>query len=564
MVYASIFANGRIRMVNVGGRGERDLWQAQEEKARVLAILRRRQYFAGEQFDQQNWEKAKLCNLDPEKDRLPEHDRLHAYSTQIGESVLFISDQLSEGFRLTADDSNVQDLIDAVAADTDILNGGDQDEDLVCDELLTEALVAQDVPYEVMWDPISGLPFSQFWDSEQVEMVNPYGQHIEQVVRSEIIWVDDPEPGTGPGSKKQVNERVVYELHPNERGVQECRRDTYWDDDSEPRESRWLGVPFVPWGVMRAYKKGLRGVRGDSIISSQAMETADRYNANEQLSYLISRYNSHGNMVVTGDGALLQLKEAKRVEKDVADFLMFPGGTAVSALTLPTDAQMIEHQRKVCSDSIYASFGLVRVEPDTVSSLGAVSGYALEILNRKSEGTFRRIRRNWRKSWIKWVNMLLDMAAYQTAAPITVADIETGRVAELAEIEALGIDFDDPEFVLPPGLVPVALFEQVDPLEVYPNRNVTVEMASGYIVDNVATRDDFTAKLIDRKTALKERGYSDAEVQAIEDAFDAQAPETTTFGGLAVVPGGQASQPGSANPPVGTVGQGTQNSTARG
>lgn len=552
MVYASIFANGRIRMVNLGGTGDREMWQAQEEQARINGILRRRQYFGGQQYDQRNWDHALACKLDPWTQRLPEHERMHAYSTQIAESVKFISDQLSEGFRIVCDDPAVQELVDQVAADTEVMNGGDDDEDLVCDELLTEALVAMDVPYEVLWDPIAQLPFTQFWDSEQVEIVNPYGQHIEQVTRTEIIWVDDPEPGAVPGSKKQVTERVVYALHPNERGVEECRRDTFWDNDPEPRESRWLGVPMIPWGVLRGYKDGLRGVRGDSIISSQCMETADRYNANEQHSYLIARYNSHGNMVVTGDGALLQLKEADRVEKDVADFLLFPGGTNAYPLTLPTDPQMIEHQRKVCSDAIYASFGLTRVEPDTLSSLGGVTGYALEILNRKTEGTFRRIRRNWRKSWIKWVNMLLDVTAYQTRAPLSVQDIETGQVLEVERLADLGIDFDDPEFIMPEGLMPVVLFEQVVPIEVYPNRNVEVEMSSGYIVDQVAIRDDFTAKLIDRRTALKERGLSDKEADAIVDEFESNAPETGTFGGLVPLPGGQA-----------TVGQGTQSSTAR-
>jgi hypothetical protein len=535
-----IMANGRIRLVNVEGTGEKDVWQAQEEQARQQGIARRRAYYHGEQFDDENWAAAKACGIDPWTQRMPEHERKHAYSTQIAESVNFIADQLAEGFRLTPAADQVAELVAAVAANTEILNGGDDDEDLVCDELLNEALVTGDVPYEVLWDPINELPFVQFWDAEQVEIDNPYGQHIEQVTRTEVIWVDDPTPGQD--GKKQVTERAVYGLHLNERFVMECRRDTYWDNDPDPRESRWLGVPMVPWGVLRGNKRGLRGFRGDSIVTSQCMDTADRYNAVEQHSYLIARYNSHGNLVITGDGALLQLKDSSKVSKDVADVLLFPGGTTAVPLTLPTDPQMIEHQRKVCSDAIYASFGLVRVEPDTLSSLGGVSGYALEILNRKSEGTFRRIRRYWRKSWIQWVNLILDVTAYSQAAPISVLDVETREVAEPDRLAELGIDFDDPELIMPDGLMPVVLFEQVNPLEVYPDRNVEVEMASGYIVDNVQIRDDYTAKLITRKQALKQRGYRDDEIQDMLDDFEAQAPEVGTFGGLTVIPGQQGAK----------------------
>lgn len=522
-VLVPIYANGRLRLASVAGDSGQDLAAREEEQARRSAALKRRQFYDGEQYDYDNEQARKACGLTDTWQRLPEHERLHAYATQIAESVDFISDQLAEGFRIEADADEVTEVINAMIVNTEAIRSGDTGPVITCDDVLSDALLVGDYPYEVRYDPVNDSVFLEFWASEQVTFHMATATRVRKVSREETIWVADPT--YGDGNARQALERVDYEVAVNNAGFLECRRQVFWDQEEEPRSTSWLGFPMLPWHLLRGSKRNVRAFRGESIVRDQAMDAATRYDANEQTSYLIARYNSHGNLAVVGDGASIQIEREEGVRKDVADVLRFPGGSTVIPIALPTDPQMIEHQRKVLSDSIYQLFGLVRVEPETLQGLGGVTGYALEILNRKTEGTFRRIRRQWSKDWGTLVNLVLDVTAYRREAVPAVL-LPNGQIVEVKP--------DDVLDVVPEGSVYLTRFWEVDPQTVFPNRDVKIQMGSGYIVDDVAVRDDYTADLISRQEALRQRGRTPDEIeQIVEERQEEKATEgtTTTTGG---------------------------------
>jgi hypothetical protein len=508
---------GRLRLVVLpAGAGAKEIAENAEENVRRAQIAKRRTYTQAAQYDAENDDTLSALGKDPLSDRLPEHLRLHAYSTQIDEAIAFICDQLSEAFSVLGETEEVtQVLLDAMRA-SDQLTGTNDDDEPAIDDVLYDALVAGDVAVELRWDPVSATVFYEFWESEQIRFDWSDRRTLKKVVREEVIWVFDP----AVDGQKQVVERIEYTVEPNGvyietdgmvQIVMECRKATFWDDEEDPRGVEWLGVPFIPWSLLRVSTRSLRALRGESIITDQAMSHADRYNANEQVAWLIARYNSHGNLAVVGDAAHLKLTEDSRVAKDVADVLTFPGGTNVESITLPTDPQMIEHQRGVLAEAIYASFGLTRVEPDTIGGLGSVSGYALEILNRKTEGTFRRIRRNWVRDLKTLFSMTLDLHAYRSYT-------ETWQPAP---------DQIQPEPIPAGGVI---AFWQVDPDTMWPKRDITIRLGSGYIVDDVIVRDDYVAGLISRREALRRRGLKEEQIDQIEAEIAEETPPTPEAG----------------------------------
>lgn len=502
--------NGRLRVTDVAwdASGREMAWFAEDE-VRKAEVLRCRDYYEGRQWDAANEAVAQTLGVDLTRERLPEHHRLHAYSVHIQESVDFIADMLTSGYFMVADDTEVQEVLDRAMDATEALTGGDDDEELNVEPLVRDALIAGDQPYEVRWDPFEETCWLEFWDAEQVTFVNPSGMYVSRVVRTEVIWVTDE-----AGQDVQVRERVEYEVMVNgEHGHDECRRAVFYDDDDAPRETSWLGVPFIPWGLLRGHRKSVRQLRGESMVTTRAMDAADRFDANEQTAYLIARYNSHGNLVVVGDAAAIELRTEGAVQKDVADVLTFPGGTSATAIALPTDPRMIEHQRATLSDALYQCFGLVRVEPDTMRGLGSVSGYALEILNRKTEGTFRRIRRQWKKDWRTLCSMILDVTAFK-------------RGATLEEEAAMLTDQGITATVSPPE------WWDIEPLVAFPNRGIDIRMGTGYVVEEVSVRDDFTANLYSRREALRQRGKTEQEIDDIEAELAEEQPnETGRFSG---------------------------------
>lgn len=493
---------------------------AEWEERRQL-IGKNRAYYDGTQFDEVNRVRAQElgCGDKP----LPEWERLHAYSGQIGECVDFIADQLTDGFGVICTNSLVQQIVDAALDATDLFRN-DSDEDIALDDLIVEAGQAGDVVYETRWNAVEGGGFWEFWAAEDVEFEVPYGRHISKVTRrmrktvprlvgSEFRDVEVTEICTYELKHRLQNEDDLFDASgapvPGVEPVLtiECFRRTWWDN--EEQLSEWMGMPFIPWGIVRADRRGLRGFRGQPLITRRAIDNADRYNANEQTAYQIARFNSHGSLVVIGDQAYLKIQSDGGVNRDVMDVLTYPEGTKAFAVTLPTDPEMIDHTRQVTADAIYGSFGLTRVEPDTLQGLDAPSGYALEILNRKSEGKLKRVRRVLKTDLVGMINQLVDLTA-----------IRQGVLAEDTGLLEVGDREDLPEVV-------ADNWWEVDPAAVFPDREIEIRMGAGYIVDDVMIRDDFTSGLISQEEGLRRRGYSDEDIEQImaeqQEAADAAA-----------------------------------------
>lgn len=487
---------------------------------RIADVTRNRSYYDGTQYDAVNDRRYLELGCDTTGQMLPEWERYHAYSSQIAESVDFIADQLSDGFGIIAADQRLQPLIDQALDATDLFQN-DSDEDIALDDLLVEAAQAGDVVYETRWNPIDGTVFWEFWQAEDVDFLVPYGRHVEKVTRRmkkivprlqgvQMVDAEIEEVCTYELRSRIQNEDEIFDIDgtPLRTDVApiittECLKRTWWDSEEQPPE--WLGMPFIPWGIVRVDRRGLRGYRGTPLITRRALDNADRYNANEHTAYQIARFNSHGSLVVIGDQAYLKIEQEGGVNKDTMDVLPYPEGTQAFAVTLPTDPQMIEHTRKVTADAIYASFGLTRVEPDTLQGLGSPSGYALEILNRKSEGKLKRVRRVVKTDLVGMVNQALDLTA-----------LRQGRV--LDETQLVGLSPDDREDM--PDAV-VENWWDIDPEAVFPNREFEIRMGAGYIVDDVMVRDDFTAGLVSQEDALRSRGRGDEDIKQIIEEQEA-------------------------------------------
>jgi hypothetical protein len=521
---------GRTQLVQLPVSGDPMEWAlAKENEARVVESLKRRMYFDGEQYADENRSAALACQIDPDVERLPEHLRRHAYSTQIGEAIRYLADRLAEGWAIRSDDPAVQRVIDDMVAANDSLSAEDEDGDvvMVCDDQLREAMVAADVPVYVGWDPVVQVPVLDFWESENVEFRMASTKLIDKVIRTDVVWRSD-----AAGVVRQMVQRVEYQMAVNPaHGHDDCRVQTWYENETSPDSTVWLGVGRVPWQLLRCNARGLRQTRGESLISEQAMETADRYNSVLQNAYLAARYNSHGNLAVVGDSQVMGLDTDGRMNKDVADVLRFPGGTNLSAITLPTDMGPVEQQRKVLAEALYNVFGLTGTDLESLAGLGGVSGYALEILNAVSEATFRRVRRFWRKDWASLVNLVLDVTAWKQGVTVTV-DADTLAARPIADQDLLDAQTA--------GLDVLVAFWDVDPDQVFPNRKLQIPMGVGFVVDQVLIRDDFVAKLISREEALRQRGYDEETIGRVVDELDAANPlssETGLFGAPVVRPG---------------------------
>lgn len=531
------------RYVNDGtGRLMQDRWNREEHQRLAERAIRNQAYYDGTQYDEEN--KLQLALLKAENpelklDVLPEHERINAASGHIAECVDFLADQLTDGFTIECDAEGVQEIVDKTIDSSDLLKNG-SDEEVAVDNLLVQAAVKGDVPFQVLWDPVEETTYLEFWEAQQVEFDVPTGRYVRGVIAEYERWVREPD-GKGGFNDVKVKETQKYDLVPHVQPVfaplqevpagipnspapvaastsepigfeivapLECRRRIFWDGDpeDEPHETHWLGVPFIPWEVLRVYQEGVYGFRGVPLVTEKAIQNARRFDANEQQAYLTTRFNAHASVYVTGDQALLSLERQPIIRKDLADVLRFPGGTAVGVLQLPTDIGMIDHTHDVSADAIYQAFGLTRVDTDTISGLGAPSGYALEILNRKSEGKLKRVRRTFKTDLVRMVDLCLDMTAYRKAAVIP-----DGPVKDMLE--------QDPEQDPDLFVEPVAWYE-IDPETVYAERGVEIRMGSGYIVDDVSIRDDFTAGLISHEEALRQRGYSPDEIEdMLEEEF---------------------------------------------
>lgn len=496
------------------------------EANRRREIRKRREYFGGQQFSKSNQE----CYAEMVKENaqsqvggeksivraiyersLPEHLRLHAYSTQIRKAVNFVADRLSADFSLVCTNAAVQEVLDTALDSSPELSGTKDDDEATVVNVVRESVKVGDVPVLIRWDPIERTCWLEFWNSEMVEMRFERGRpdRLERVIVEEHDWLPDAQGGERPARIRRVwrvTTRIANEdevdLDANTEPVirTECVEEKFEIAEGlEPRlvETIPWGVPFLPWWPLRGDMQELRAERGESLINQQAMDSADRYNAVEQVAWLIARYNSHGNLVVTGNEALLQ-SQTSRLAKDVADVLLFPGGTDAKSITLPTDPAMIEHQRKALLQGLYEAMGVTQVDAGSVDTVGGQpSGYALEILNSESEGTFGRVRLQLLRDWKKLLNRVLDCTAFwQTSA--------RPGVSSLFDSALLAQDGGPEDTNL-----------SINPQAVYPQRGMVIRMGTGYIVDDVKIRDDFVAGLISIQEALRQRGYGEDEIKAI-------------------------------------------------
>jgi hypothetical protein len=521
----------------------REDYLAALERERRMAIGRRRLYYDGSQYDENNAECLRgLSGISGGGDKqvaraialwrreLPEHERLHEYSMQIAETVDFMAARLTSKASVTCEDTAVQELVDRVLDATPELRSTDDDEELTLLNPVREAMKAGDTAVLMRWDPQRGCAWWEFWDGDLVELrfVEPRNDEVDKAIVEEVDWMVPP----GEEVERAVRIRRTWEVQPRPTiagepvdigpepvpekllaevdGVRRECVETVEIVDGHGQDKPVLvarigwGVPFVPWWPVRADRKNLRAVRGESLITDQAMKTADRYNAVEQVAYLISRYNSHSNIAVTGDTATAMMANAQRVSKDVADMILLPGSNGATVLSLPTDPAMIEHQKEVLLDALYGIMGVTRVDQSSLTGLGQVTGYALEILNQKTDNTFTRVRNQLTADLKRLINLTLDATAYWQLQASTV---EAGLLEVVGEEEA--------GQGLPVG------YDSVDPKVVFPNRAMTVEFGSGYVVDEAKLRDDFTANLVSQEYVLRKKGLSKPEIDEMMGEQDA-------------------------------------------
>ncbi len=491
----TVTINGVSRLVWVESL-DADNWRSTEHQYRREGVLMRRQYYAGEQYEAENLDlkQEAFANCSAAEllmKRLPEHQRKHAYSTQIKDGVEFIADQIANTMVLDAEDESFQTFVN----DTFMLSGVTYR----WQEVTQDMLIAGDVAARVIPRPgaIDGEPGArvQFWPAEDIEI--DYDENDPDVmvaVRFERFVNEKNEVGENQEVRYVHQFRlqliIVESAGPDAPVdfVQECVEEIFRDDDDEPEQVRRLGLPFIPWVHMSGEKQDLMSPWGKSIISHQVMENADRYNATCQLQYLVLRYNSFATLAVVGDAVHLANESGKNIRKDVADILTFPGGTGVTSVTLPTEVELFEVHKETLIDSMFDGMGLTRIDQKNLFGLGAPSGYALEILNRKSDGTFRRIIENMREGVKALIEMAADVDAY----------------AKNSTVDEFGN----------------RVFADVDPAEVWPNRAVRVNFGSTYVVDDLAVEREFGLSLISRREALRKKGYIEEQIDKVVAEID--------------------------------------------
>jgi hypothetical protein len=549
-------------------------WRKAQELKRREEVARRRSYYEGSQFATAN--AACLTELANDRVRtgekglarwievgqLPETDRLHSYSTQIEEAVDFLTHRLCQDFAVEAGEgaSGIQDVIDRCLDASPELSGTADDDELSVVNVTRESLAVGDCPVLVRWDGTEGNTWLEFFPSDAVRL--DFTDQKSERPTYAALWETHWRAGED-GHQRQVTIRREWQVMvfaypsladlpgdpPGGPVTVQCVQ-SWWEErpggEDELIDRVPTGVPFVPWGLLRGRKRKLRGERGESIISQRAMDTADRYDAVEGRSWLQCAHNSHATLVIVGDQALINVERQQKIHKDIADVLSFPGGTGVHAVTLPTDPSMIEHQRSVLLDELYGCFGLARVDQATLQGLGQVTGYALEILNTKTDATFEALRTQFVRDWTALLNTVLDCHAHWAAAGVGL----------------------DPESLFDP-VAAIVTGLRADPRAVYPQRAMEIRTGAGGVADAAQLRDDYVAGVISRREVLRQRGKTDPEITVIEREIreEAQAANEQAQAATGGVEAGRFGAPapqfgvvgGNSSTPPGSVGGVTNN-----
>lgn len=493
--------NGVTRLVWLDPMSE-DTWNATLHQYRRLGVVKRRSYYEGSQYDGDNYETKKTefagCSEAELLGKwLPEHKRKHAYSSSIKEGVDFLADQVTGNMQVEMSATGLQDLIDQLFHEMMM--------DTRRQEITRELLIAGDVfaqfkalPIRSVMEPDMPAVKVDFWEAESVEV--DYDEDDWEKMAEVRYEVTRTERRTPDSSLEEVKYRHVFRLDPivTPDGVarEEAVERVYREDEEDPVEVNRLGMPFLPWVHIHGEQEQLRSKYGRPMISQALMDTADRFNATSHLEFLALRYNSFGNLAVVGDAAQLKIDQAGAVGKDLADVLAFPGGTGVHTISLTINTEAFAQQKDQLQTQMFEIMGLTRIDDTTMSGLGDLSGYALEILNRKNDGTFRKVVENLGSGLQELIDMALKVDAFARATP--------------------GTDEDGS---------PILMWWLVDPDVKYPDRMSEVRFGTAYIVDEVEVRNDFIAGIISQEEALRQKGYDEEQIKRILDEMAAQAEQ---------------------------------------
>jgi hypothetical protein len=435
-------------------------------------------YYAGQQYDEENDTLWEALGYKGKGMRLPEHLRKHAYSSHIQEAIDVLADMLSEGVQFSGEYAD--ELNEA---------WGQAEMDERNDDWFRDSLICGDVYAIPEFDPFLETMRVDVWEAESIWPVydqndwrrldhyyrfrtfaDEQGEHQE-----ERVTVLQPFQTFAPSDSNPTG--VVYQAV------------EYTFVDEELSESRPLMLPFLPLVHGRGDTRNrLRSRFGDSMITRKVRGSADRYNSLGQLGFRVARQNSFATLAVVGDAANLGAgRKEEGIAKDIADVLTFPGGTDLKAITLPTDPRMIDSQTRLLEKNLYKEFGLTKIDMEDMTGMGTVSGYALEVLNRKDRATHERVRKNAKAGIRALANMMLDIKA-------------------IREAQAQGTPW-----------------WEVDPDAIYPNRaGIQVVVGSGDIVDTTSDRDDYTAGVVSRKYVLRRKGMSDGQIDAVEAEIETE------------------------------------------
>ena len=450
------------------------------------------QYYDGEQYDKENQEHREYLRL-KENQRLPEEDRLHAYSGIIEDGVDFITDQLMEGMgievkteaelksgepaeEIPEEQSKFQEMWDV------------SDMDLEAPDLTREALVSAESYILLKWDEVNQIVKFLPYEAESVCPVYSSINHKRMIMATIYSSQYDAE------IDEELEIREQYVLAKTSEGYMECVYLKFTGDNEDPVEGKLLNIGFIPIIHLRAIRKKVRRSFGDSLIKRLIGDT-DRYNAVNQHEYQISRYNSGSHLAIFGTESNVEPSQLL-LGGEANDCWAFPNTSEVKTMTLPTETAMMDSQCGKLEKNMYRKMGIQKIDLEEIKGMGAPSGYALEIINRKTDGVFTRIQKELSKGYITLFGYALDMQAIME------------------------------------GKKP---WYDTDPLKTYPNRTIKLTFGSVFIADSEAIRQDYVAGLISRKRALMLKGYSELEAQemaeeAEEDEANRNAAELEGMG----------------------------------
>ena len=465
---------------------------AEEQRAiRVKMYAKYWQYYRCEQYDKENENERSLLGLTPDR-RLPEHRRLHSYTGVIEEGIDFITDQLIENLGIEVK-SNAE-IASGEPDDTPppeqtiFLNIWEQsDMDLNAPDLTREALISAESYILLKWDEAEKLVRLIPYDAESIDPV--YSQdNYKKMIRCNI-WQNKYVQEQG----REVKYKEQYILGMTSEGFQECMYLKFDDVSEQPIESKLLNIPFIPIIHIKAIRKRVRESFGESLVD-RLMSDADRYNAVNQLEFLIARFNSSSHLAIFGNETQIK-PENLHLGGEANDFWSFPSTTDAKAIALPTDPTMLTNQKETIETQMYRKMGLQRMDIQDFKGLGAPSGYALEIINRKTEGVFSRLQKELSKSYVEVFDKAMDMQAI----------MESGKT-----------------------------WWSIDPKKIYPNRTIGFIFGSMFVADREQIRADYVAGIISQKKSLIMMGFSEIEALEIMDdlASEREAANASEMEGL--------------------------------